>query len=186
MAFAVIGVSSIGAGTSDPVSGDVDCSEVVDAQDALKILRYTAGLANLLPPGCPPIGGTASPSPTPTQGSPTPTPGELPPPQDIGDVDANGKARVTISNDSRYALDIVFDGPEDRTIHMDACGTCTDYFFPPIFCPEKGPQATFDLEPGTYTVTATTSDAEVGAFQGQWSLFADTGYFSCFIVVKSF
>jgi hypothetical protein len=101
-------------------------------------------------------------------------------------VDANGKARVTISNDSRYALTIEFDGPEQRTIQMDACATCIDYYVPPIFCPEKGPETTLDLAAGSYTVTVTTSDAQVGAYKGTWPLSGDQGYFSCFIVVKSF
>jgi hypothetical protein len=190
VAFAVTSVSGTGAGSLNPFSGDVDCNGQANAQDALKILRYQAGLDNQLPPGCPPIGGTSPATATPVTTTPvpsiTPTPGNLPPPQDTGDVNANGKARVTISNDSRYSLDIQFDGSEQRTIHMDACATCTDYYFPPIFCPEKGPATTIDLAPGSYTVTATTSDSSIGAFQGPWVLSANTGYFSCFIVVKSF
>jgi hypothetical protein len=75
--LAVIGVSSTGAGFSNPVSGDVDCNGQVNSQDAIKILRYQAGLTNQLPLGCPPIGGTATSSPTPPT-SPTKTPGNLP------------------------------------------------------------------------------------------------------------
>lgn len=39
-----------------PVSGDVDCSGAVDSVDALKILRYVAGLPVAQNPGCPGIG----------------------------------------------------------------------------------------------------------------------------------
>ncbi len=38
------------------IMGDVDCSGAVTAVDALKILRYVAGLPVSLPDGCPPIG----------------------------------------------------------------------------------------------------------------------------------
>lgn len=40
------------------LSGDVDCDGDVDSVDALKILRYVAGLPNSLPPGCAAIGAT--------------------------------------------------------------------------------------------------------------------------------
>jgi hypothetical protein len=36
--------------------GDTDCDEDVDSVDALRILRYVAGLPNDLPGGCPDIG----------------------------------------------------------------------------------------------------------------------------------
>jgi hypothetical protein len=36
--------------------GDVDCDGDVDAVDALRILRYVAGLDPGQPPGCTPIG----------------------------------------------------------------------------------------------------------------------------------
>jgi glutamyl endopeptidase len=36
--------------------GDVDCSGSVNSVDALRILRYVAGLPNTLPDNCPPIG----------------------------------------------------------------------------------------------------------------------------------
>jgi hypothetical protein len=46
---------------------------------------------------------------------------------------------------------------------------------PPIFCPEKGPETTLDLVAGSYTVTVTTSDAQVGAYKGTWPLSGDQG-----------
>ncbi len=45
-------------------SGDVDCNGSVDAVDALKILRHVAGLTVNLEPGCPPIGGGPTPTPS--------------------------------------------------------------------------------------------------------------------------
>jgi hypothetical protein len=165
--------------------GDINCSGQVDPVDSLYILRYDAGLATNLPVGCPPIGPTPTVPVTPTP-SPTPEPNELPPPQDLGDVSAGGKAQVTISNDAPHALTITFDGPEQREVHMNACATCTEYFFPPFSCPEKGPQEIVTLAPGTYTVRVETDDPGIDPFQGDWMLEGDHGYFECFIIVKSF
>jgi len=44
------------AGDGSQMRGDVDCDDDVDAVDALRILRYVAGLNPNLPDGCPPIG----------------------------------------------------------------------------------------------------------------------------------
>jgi len=182
--LAGIWVASAG-GSDNWQRGDLNCSGAVDPGDAIEVLKFNAGLPNDLPIGCPPIGPSSTPSATATL-EPTPVPGDLPPPQGTGEIDADGKARVTISNDSRYALTVEFEGPVSRTINMAACATCTDYFFPPIFCPEKGPQEVMDLVPGEYTVTVTTNASEVGAYKGSWPLDGNQGYFSCFIVVKSF
>ncbi len=59
------------------LKGDMDCNGTVDAVDALRILRYTAGLNPNLPGTCPPIGGAATPAPGQT---PTPTPTSTPAP----------------------------------------------------------------------------------------------------------
>jgi len=44
------------AGDGSHMRGDVDCDDDVDAVDALRILRYVAGLNPGQPPGCAPIG----------------------------------------------------------------------------------------------------------------------------------
>lgn len=169
--------------TDSRASGDVDCNGQVDAVDALRVLRYVAGLPNSLPPGCPPIGPTPSPVQTPT---PAPTPHVLPPPSTTGHVDAGGKAEVTISNNAPHALTIEFSGPETRTIELGACATCIEYLFPPLFCPEKGPEEVTRLAPGSYDVTVRTDDPNIGAYDGSWTMSGDQGYFSCFYILKSF
>jgi hypothetical protein len=42
--------------TPPPKWGDVDCSGTINSIDALKILRYSAGLTYTRPPGCPDLG----------------------------------------------------------------------------------------------------------------------------------
>jgi len=54
--------------------GDVDCNGSIDSVDALKILRYAAGLPVTPSAGCPSIGsGQTTPAPT-TTATPTPSP----------------------------------------------------------------------------------------------------------------
>ncbi len=126
------------------------------------------------------------PSTTTTTTTTTTVPGDLPPPQDVGPVDADGNAEITISNNAPDALTIEFQGPESRTLSMDACPTCIVYLVPPIFCPEEGPEEVLRLAPGVYDVTVRADDPEIGAFAGSWDLQADRGYFSCFYVRRSF
>jgi hypothetical protein len=57
--------------------GDVNCSGLLDPVDVLLLLQLLAGMAPVLPAGCPTIGPTPSPVPTP---SPSPTPTETPTP----------------------------------------------------------------------------------------------------------
>lgn len=167
------------AGSDNWDRGDLNCSGAVDPADALEVLKYDAGLPNDLPSGCPPIG--PSPAPSPTQPA-----NNLPQPQETGPVDANGKARVVIDNDSPFSMTVDFAGPESRHLSLGACGSCVEYFFPPFSCPEKGPQTTVDLEPGTYQVEVVSGKDGVLPFRGTWTLEADTGYFDCFIILKSF
>jgi hypothetical protein len=148
-------------------------------------------------PPPPPAAPTATPPPpTPIPALPTPTPvppptptvetQPLPPPQDLGPVQAGGKAEVTISNDAPYALTIELAGPEARTISMPPCSTCSTHIVPPIFCPEEGPQQVVRLAPGHYNVTARVDEPGVAPFAGPWDLDGDTGYFSCFFIVTTF
>ena len=50
------GIAGFAAHDGQHFQGDVDCNGSVNAVDALKSLRYVAGLPNNLPAGCPPIG----------------------------------------------------------------------------------------------------------------------------------
>lgn len=66
--------------------GDVDCSGSVNAVDALRLLRYTAGMWLSYIDGCPSIGGPAViPTPTPFGQTPipSPTPAPTPPPTPV-------------------------------------------------------------------------------------------------------
>ncbi|HSJ34908.1 MAG TPA: S-layer homology domain-containing protein [Acidimicrobiia bacterium] len=121
-----------------------------------------------------------------TSSTSTTMPGALPPPQDIGPTPAGGKAEVTISNNAPHDLTITFEGPEDRTLTLDSCEDCIEYVVPPPFCPEKGPEVTVLLTPGTYEVVVRAADPDIGAFAGMWSLDGDRAYFSCFIVVVTY
>jgi hypothetical protein len=171
--------AGLAAGSTNWDRGDLNCNGAVDPGDALEVLKYDAGLRNDLPSGCPPIG--PSPSPSPTQPA-----NNLPQPQQTGPVAAGGKARVVIDNDSPFSMTVDFSGPESRHLSLPACGDCIEYFFPPFSCPEKGPQMTVDLEPGTYQVEVVSGKDGVLPFRGTWTLEADTGYFDCFIILKSF
>jgi hypothetical protein len=142
------------------------------------------------PPTATPLPPTPIPPPPTQTPVPPPTPivetQPLPPPQNLGPVQAGGKAEVTISNDAPYALTIELAGPEARTISMPPCSTCSTHIVPPIFCPEEGPQQVVRLAPGHYSVTARVDDPGVVPFAGPWDLDGDTGYLSCFFIVTTF
>jgi hypothetical protein len=143
--------------------------------------------ATPVPPTATRVPPTVTPRPpTPTLVPPTPSPQSqpLPPPQNVGPVQAGGKAEVTISNDAPYTLTIDLEGPESRTISIPRCSTCVTYTVPPLFCPEKGPQEVIRLTPGAYRVFARVDEPGVQPFSGTWDLDPDTGYFSCFFIVR--
>jgi hypothetical protein len=131
----------------------------------------------------PPTATPRPPTPTPVPPTPIPQTQPFPPPQDVGPVQAGGKAEVTISNDAPYALTIELEGPESRTISIPRCSTCVTYAVPPAFCPEEGPQQVIRLTPGVYRVSARVDEPGVAPFAGTWDLDPDTGYFSCFFIV---
>ncbi len=153
--------------------------------------------ASRTPSPRPTASSTATPiPPTPTRvpPSPTPTPSPTPvvetqplrPPQELGPVQAGGKAEVTISNDSPHTLTVELVGPESRTITMPPCSTCSEYSIPPAYCPEKGPEEVVRLAPGHYSVTVRADEPDVPPLAGPWDLDGDTGYFSCFFIVTTF
>jgi hypothetical protein len=162
-------------GCNPPANTRFCPTELVLRDQMASFLARALGLKPIAPPT------TTAPSTTSTT-----MPGALPPPQDIGPVEAGGKAEVTISNNAPHALTIEFDGPEDRTLQMEACEDCIEYVVPPIFCPEKGPEAVVLLTPGTYDVVVRADDPDIGAFAGTWNLAADRAYFSCFIIVVTY
>jgi DNA-binding beta-propeller fold protein YncE len=125
---------------------------------------------------------TATSTPTPT--ATAPAYGELPPPQKTGSVAAGGKAQVTISNNAPHTLTIDVEGPVSQSFTIPKCEECTTYMISPIFCPEKGPEETFTLPPGEYTVTVRADDPSVTPLQGQWDLEGNQGHFFCYVVIE--
>ncbi len=125
-----------------------------------------------------------TPTPTPTPTATAPAYGELPAPQKTGSVAAGGKAQVTISNNAPYTLTVEVQGPASESFTIPKCEECTTYMVSPIFCPEKGPEETFTLPPGEYTVTVRADDPSVTPLQGEWDLEGNQGHFFCYIVIE--
>ena len=99
----------------------------------------------------------------------------------------SGVARVVIQNDSPHQLKLVFSGADARIETLPACTTCKDYStIGPVFCPEEGPVATYDLTPGTYEVLVeATDEGGVIPFTGTWELQGGNEFYSCFFVVTT-
>jgi uncharacterized protein YgiM (DUF1202 family) len=114
--------------------------------------------------------------------------GTLPQPGEVGGVDADGEAEVTILNDTPYQLTVLIGSPNSRKVVIEACSTCKVYsMVGPMFCQEEGrPRQTIRLAPGTMEVVARVPDKSVTPFYGTWELKANTGYFNCFYIVTSF
>lgn len=110
--------------------------------------------------------------------------GELAPPQETGWTTA-GKAAVVISNDSPERLEFLLSGPSSQAFIMEPCAECTSYFIAPIYCPEKGPRTTVNLEPGTYEVVVRAiDDSSITPWAGTWELADGRKYFNCFLIIK--
>ncbi len=99
----------------------------------------------------------------------------------------SGVARVVIQNDSPHQLKLVFSGPDTRIETLTACESCVDFStISPMYCPELGPIATYDLTPGTYEVLVEAADeGGVIPFTGTWELQGGNEFYSCFFVVTS-
>jgi hypothetical protein len=149
------------------------------------------------PPTPLPVGGLATPaSPTTT---PTVSPsvdeqiarinsgqhGQLPQPPMVSSVQAGGEAELTILNDTPYALTVLIGSPNQTTITVEKCLTCSTYgFVGPASCQEKGrPRQTIRVKPGTMEVAARVDNPSVIPFSGDWTLDADSAYFNCFFIV---
>ena len=99
----------------------------------------------------------------------------------------SGVARVVIQNDSPHQLKLVFSGPDSRIEILPACEACVDFStISPMYCPELGPIATYELTPGTYEVLVEASDeGGVNPFTGTWELQGGNEFYSCFFVVTT-
>lgn len=92
-----------------------------------------------------------------------------------------GATKVQIRNDSPERMRIVFSGPEPHFQEIAPCEDCEAYAIASRkTCPNQGPLATFELEPGNYEVLVQpVSDPTVNPFIGTWSLTAGQAYDSC-------
>jgi hypothetical protein len=111
--------------------------------------------------------------------------GELPQPSTIGGVAAGGEAELTILNDTPYVLTVFIGSPNQVTVIVGACPTCSTYgTVGPLFCQEEGrPRQTIRIQPGTMKVAARVDNPSVIPFSGEWTLDPDNAYFNCFFIV---
>jgi uncharacterized protein YraI len=146
---------------------------------------------------------TQAPTQAPIQASPTPVPsaggpvddqiakinagqhGQLPQPPMVGGVAAGGETELTILNDTPFVLTVLIGSPNQATITVDKCPTCSTYgTVGPLFCQEEGrPRQTIRVQPGTMKVAARVDNPSVVPFSGEWTLKADSAYFNCFFIV---
>lgn len=116
---------------------------------------------------------------------PPATAGLLPPPEEVGDISAGGKAVINFGNSTWYTGTIDFQGPTSQTIAIELTGPWMDIFAPPGLCGECRGWSSFDstisLPPGTYKVTVRFDDPWWDThFAGEWTLEADKEYCLCF------
>lgn len=98
----------------------------------------------------------------------------LPPPQGLGPVSTEGNAELEIVNDTPYGLPLEFEGPTSRTVTIERCAECKEYYFVgPFICPSGRSEATFWLPPGTYQVTARVDAPDAVPYVGTWELEGD-------------
>jgi hypothetical protein len=117
--------------------------------------------------------------------APPATTAPLPPPEEVGDISAGGKAVVNYGNSTWYTGTIEFQGPTSQTISIDCCTSpAPAILLPPELC-KCADWVSFGkvitLPPGTYSVTVRFDDPYWGThFAGEWTLEADKEYALCF------
>jgi hypothetical protein len=117
--------------------------------------------------------------------APPATTGLLPPPEEVGEISAGGKAVVNYGNSTWYTGTIEFQGPTTQAISIDCCTSpAPDILLPPGVCKCADWVSlgeTITLPPGTYSVTVRFDDPYWGThFAGEWTLEADKEYCLCF------
>jgi len=110
---------------------------------------------------------------------------ELPQPIMVGGVTAGGGAELTILNDTPYELTVLIGSPNQTTVTVETCLTCSTYgSVGPLCYQEEGrPRQTIRVKPGTMKVAARVDDPGVIPLSGEWTLNPDTSYSYCFIIV---
>jgi hypothetical protein len=111
--------------------------------------------------------------------------GELPQPAVVGGVAAEGEAELTILNDTPYELAVLIGSPNQTTVTVEKCPSCSTYgAVGPLFCQEEGrPRQTIRIKPGTMKVAARVDNPSVIPFSGEWALSADNAYSNCFFII---
>ncbi len=111
--------------------------------------------------------------------------GDLLPPWEVGPVTAAGKAEITITNDTPYALTILISQPASTSTSIEACPDCVVYDqIGPESCPEGRPAKTIRLDPATLRVVIRPDTPDFPPFAGEWGLLGDMKYLYCFFLVK--
>lgn len=109
--------------------------------------------------------------------------GEILAPESSGST-GNSFTEVIIQNDSPESLRIVFSGPESHVEELPACSSCKTYEgIGPLYCPERGPIGSYQLEPGQYDIVVeSTSDSGTTSWTGSWDLNSGKEYYNCFFI----
>jgi uncharacterized protein YgiM (DUF1202 family) len=110
---------------------------------------------------------------------------ELPQVHMVGGMAAGGEANLTILNDTPYELTVLIGSPNQTTVTVETCLTCSTYgSVGPLCYQEEGrPRQTIRVKPGTMKVAARVDDPGVIPLSGEWTLNPDTSYSYCFIIV---
>jgi tetratricopeptide (TPR) repeat protein len=111
--------------------------------------------------------------------------GKIEPPP-LSGYTTDGSTMVTIRNDSPQTMRIVLSGTDPQFKEIPPCETCQTFRTPPATCPERGPEATFNLSPGQYSVLVrSVSDRSVTPYTGDWAFDRGSTYYSCFYIVQT-
>jgi Bacterial SH3 domain len=111
--------------------------------------------------------------------------GELPQPAVVGGVAAEGEAELTILNDTPYELTVLIGSPNQTTVTVETCLTCSTYgIVGPLCYQEEGrPRQAIRVKPGTMNVAARVDNPSVIPLSGEWTLNTDSAYSYCFVIV---
>jgi hypothetical protein len=114
--------------------------------------------------------------------------GSLPTPQRLSGT-GSGPAVVVIRNDSPNELALTMSGTKPVVTTIKACTSCHKYsHVGPVTCPDTGPQQSFRVPAGTYSVVVESKSTGAGGrrvtpFAGSWDLSKGSRYESCFFIV---
>jgi hypothetical protein len=102
-------------------------------------------------------------------------------------VNAGGQAVAKVINDCPYVLTLDFTGPQPATMQLPKCNVCKVYsLIGPFYCPTSGrPVQEQYLAPGDYRVYVTVDNPSIRPYLGQWTLYGDCRYSTCFYIVTS-